>query len=163
MAPGEHSSPAYAQAASLARTLWLSVPDEELVKLASNPDSQVFSDETLRAQISRMLTDKRSDRMIKSFCDQWLNLGSWDKVSPSLKLYPTYDDLLHHYLPLETQAYLAYLIRENMPVGQLIDFGLLVPESAARAALRCRRRCRAGAAESIVRPRSAAWRIIDDG
>ena len=59
--------------------------------------------------------------MIESFCDQWLNLRSWNKVSPSLKLYPKYDDLLHHYLPLETQAYLAHLIRENMPVGHLID------------------------------------------
>ena len=121
MAPGEYSSPAHARAASLARVLWLSVPDAQLLKLAGNPDSAMLTEETLLSQIDRMLADKRSERMIESFCDQWLNLRSWNKVSPSLKLYPKYDDLLDHYLPIETQMYLAYLIRENMPVGHLID------------------------------------------
>lgn len=121
IAPGEHSSPAHAQAASLARTLWLSVPDAELLKAAADSGSSELTEKMLRSQIHRMLADKQSDRMIESFCDQWLNLRSWNKVSPSLKLYPKYDDLLHHYLPLETQTYLAYLIRDNMPVGHLID------------------------------------------
>ena len=31
MAPGEHANPSYARAASLARSLWLSVPDDELL------------------------------------------------------------------------------------------------------------------------------------
>ncbi len=121
MVPGENSSPAHAAVAKLSRALWLSVPDAELLRCATNARSTGLPEETLRTQIDRMLADNRSDRMIKSFCDQWLNLRSWDKVAPSLKLYPTYDDLLHHYLPLETQAYLAYLIRENMPVSDLID------------------------------------------
>ncbi|MCR9197684.1 MAG: DUF1588 domain-containing protein [Planctomycetaceae bacterium] len=121
MAPGEHSSPAHAQVASLARTLWLSVPDGELLKAAADSSSSGLTENRLRSQIHRMLADSQSDRMIKSFCDQWLNLRSWNKVSPSLKLYPKYDDLLHHYLPLETRAYLAYLIRENRPVEHLID------------------------------------------
>lgn len=121
MAPGEHSGSAHSQAASLARTLWLSVPDSELLSAAADSSSSELTKALLRSQIHRMLVDKQSDRMIKSFCDQWLNLRSWNKVSPSLKLYPKYDDLLHHYLPLETQSYLAYLIRENMPVGHLID------------------------------------------
>ena len=59
--------------------------------------------------------------MIHSFCNQWLDLRSFDKIAPSLKLYPLYNDLLNHYLPLETEAYLNYLIRKNLPVGRLID------------------------------------------
>ncbi|MDG2220863.1 MAG: DUF1592 domain-containing protein [Rubripirellula sp.] len=121
LVPGEHSSPGYGQAANLARSLWLSVPDAELLAAAADCGSSELSEEEIRLQIDRMLADQRSDRMIESLCDQWLNLRSWDKVSPSLKLYPKYDDLLHHFLPLETQAYLAHLIRENMPVTQLID------------------------------------------
>lgn len=121
MTPGEHSSKAFSQVASLARTLWLSLPDAELLGLAADSASSELSEQTLRTQIHRMLADRRSDRMIESFCDQWLNLRSWNKVTPSLKLYPGYDDLLHHYLPLETEMYLSYLIRENMPVGHLID------------------------------------------
>jgi hypothetical protein len=118
MVPGEHANPSYARAANLSRILWLSVPDAELLRLAK---SDALSGETLDGQIGRMLQDNKSRRMIESFCAQWLNLRSWNKVSPSLKLYPKYDDLLHHYLPIETLSYLAYLIQQNMPVGHLID------------------------------------------
>ncbi len=121
LVPGEHSSLSHSQAASLARSIWLSVPDAELRVAVVNSGSFGLSKDAFRLQIDRMLADQRSDRMIASFCDQWLNLRSWNKVSPSLKLYPKYDDLLHHFLPLETQSYLAHLIRENMPVGHLID------------------------------------------
>lgn len=111
IAPGEHSSESLSQKAVLARILWLSVPDAKL-RASKKP---------LRDQIRWMIEDERSNRMIESFCDQWLNLRSWNNVSPSLKLYPRYDDLLDHYLPLETRAYVAHLIRENQPVGHLID------------------------------------------
>ena len=87
MAPGEHSSQQLIQKAVLARTLWLSVPDAELRE----------SKDSLRGQIARMIEDQRSDRMIESLCNQWLNLRSWNNVSPSLKLYPRYDDLLDYY------------------------------------------------------------------
>ena len=80
-----------------------------------------MSDEVIAAQIDRMLDDKKSDRMIESFCEQWLNLRSWRTIAPSLKLYPEYDDLLNYYLPMETTAYLRYLIQEDLPVGNLID------------------------------------------
>ena len=111
MAPGEHSSQQLAQKAKLARALWLSIPDRELRE----------SKDSLREQIAWMIEDPRSDRMIKSLCNQWLNLRSWNNVSPSLKLYPRYDDLLDYYLPLETRAYVAHLIRTNQPVSHLID------------------------------------------
>lgn len=111
IAPGEHTTELLAQKATLARILWLSVPDDKLRE----------SRTPLRAQIAWMIEDQRSDRMFESLCNQWLNLRSWNNVSPSLKLYPQYDDLLDHYLPLETRAYLAHLIRENEPVSSLID------------------------------------------
>lgn len=118
MAPGEHANPSCRKAAALARTLWLSVPDDELLTLAA--EDQLHG-KTLRAQIKRMLADDRGKRMIRSFSDQWLNLRGLNKVTPSLKLYPLYDDLLDHYLPLETRTYLWHLIQENLPAGTLID------------------------------------------
>ena len=118
LAPGEHANPSYAKAADLARILWLSVPDDELLDLAASED---LTDGTLRAQIHRMLGNERNHRMVRSFSDQWLNLRLLNKVTPSLKLYPEYDDLLNHYLPIETRAYLHHLIQENLPAGNLID------------------------------------------
>ena len=118
MVPGEHANDSFTRAAMLARALWLSVPDAELLKLSSNNELHGV---TLRRQIHRMLADERSARMIRSLSDQWLNLRGLNKVTPSLKLYPLYDDLLDHYLPRETRAYLAYLIDGNLPAGRLVD------------------------------------------
>ena len=118
MTPGEHSNQSYSKAADLARILWRSVPDDELLRLSKTDQ---LSGQILAEQIDRMLGDARSRRMIDSFCDQWLNLRTWRKVSPSLKLYPHYDDLLDYYLPLETRAYVSHLIHENLPVANLID------------------------------------------
>lgn len=118
MAPGEHANSSYAKAGDLARTLWLSIPDEELLSVAAAGE---LHGETLRNQIVRMLDDQRSARMIRSFSDQWLNLRGLNKVTPSLKLYPLYDDLLNHYLPIETRSYLQHLVQENLPARNLID------------------------------------------
>jgi hypothetical protein len=118
MAPGEHANASYSRAADLARIFWLSVPDEEILKVSK---ADKLPTEAIPAQVDRMLKDGRSRRMIHSFCNQWLDLRSFDKVAPSLKLYPLYNDLLNHFLPLETEAYLDHLIQENLPVGHLID------------------------------------------
>jgi len=118
MAPGEHENQSYARAASLARTFWLSVPDQESLKI-SQLDKLTLKD--VPAQVDRMIKDPRGKRMIHSFCNQWLDLRSFDQIAPSLKLYPLYNDLLNHYLPLETEAYLDHLLRENLPIGRLID------------------------------------------
>ena len=118
MTPGEYENQSYGKAADLARILWLSVPDKEILVLSA---TDKLNGNVFEAQIDRMLQDPKSGRMIHSFCDQWLNLRSFNKVAPSLKLYPLYNDLLNHYLPLETEAYLHYLVRENLTVGHLID------------------------------------------
>jgi hypothetical protein len=118
LVPGVHRNGSYARAADLARCLWLSVPDERLLELAK--DDRIDAD-TIRLEIDRMLEDPRTKRMIHSFCDQWLSLQGFNKVSPSLKLYPEYNDLLNHYLPLETEQYIHHCLTENLPVSRLID------------------------------------------
>ena len=116
--PGRYANDSYRIAAELARTLWLSVPDERLLSLAKKDG---LSEAMVRGEIDRMLDDEKSTRMVHSFCNQWLNLRSFKQVTPSLKLYPTYDDLLDYYLPRETEAYLRYLMLENLPADNLID------------------------------------------
>ena len=123
LAPGVHSNPSYQRAADLARSLWLSVPDDALLTLAAQDTLQ---GEVLQREIERMLLDPRSQRMIHSLCDQWLNLRSLNKVSPSLKLYPENDELLTHYLPLETEAYLQHLLWNNLSVDHLVDSDFVV-------------------------------------
>jgi hypothetical protein len=118
LTPAAAANRSQTRAASLSRTLWLSVPDSRLAELAA---ADKLTGPLLRQEIQRMLADPKSGRMIRSFCGQWLNLRSLNKVSPSLKLYPLFDELLNHYLPLETEAYVASLIESNLPITYLID------------------------------------------
>ena len=118
MAPGEHANLSYSKAADLARIFWLSVPDEKLVDFAR---ANNITSNSLPQIIDHMIEDPRSSRMIHSLCQQWLELRTFDQVAPSLKLYPTYNTLLNHYLPIETETYLGYLIKNNLPVDYLID------------------------------------------
>lgn len=124
LAPNADANPSQTRAATLSRTLWLSVPDSRLVELAA---ADKLTGPLLRQEIERMLADPKSERMIHSFCGQWLNLRNLDKISPSLKLYPLYDVLLAHYLPIETETYFAHLIEANLPISHLIqsDFTFL--------------------------------------
>lgn len=118
LVPGVHSNRSYQIAADLSRGLWLSVPDEKLIELAKTDGLNAI---TIRTEIDRMLKDPRARRMIHSFCDQWLNLRGFNKVSPSLKLYPEYNDLLNYYLPQETEEFLYHLVFQDLPVTRLID------------------------------------------
>lgn len=122
---GVPRSSSYRIASDLARVLWLSVPDDELLRLAERGEFQrdriEQEPQLIVAQIDRMLKDPKGRRMIHSFCDQWLNLRGFNKISPSLKLYPDYNDSLNYYLPLETEEFLRYVLIEDLPVSSLID------------------------------------------
>jgi hypothetical protein len=58
----------YSLASRLSYFLWSSMPDEELFRLAAQNKLR----QNLSAQISRMLTDKRSSEFIRNFGGQWL-------------------------------------------------------------------------------------------
>ena len=118
LVPGDHRNDSYRVAADLARSVWLSVPDQRLLELAARDE---LKSANVTAELERLLGAPKSKRMVQSLCEQWLNLRSHDKVSPSLKLYPTYNDLLNHYLPIETESYLAHIIEHNLSVRHLID------------------------------------------
>lgn len=58
----------YALASRLSYLLWLSIPDEELLRLAR--EGKLRSN--LRSQVKRMLADKKSERFFEDFPGQWL-------------------------------------------------------------------------------------------
>lgn len=62
----------YSLAHRLALFLWCSLPDQELITLASQ--GRLAQREVLAAQVDRMLDDPRSERFTRHFVQQWLNL-----------------------------------------------------------------------------------------
>jgi len=67
----------YSLASRLSYFLWSSMPDKELFGLAAENKLR----HNLSAQVSRMLTDKRSSEFVRNFSGQWLQARSIDSVN----------------------------------------------------------------------------------
>jgi uncharacterized protein DUF1592/uncharacterized protein DUF1588/uncharacterized protein DUF1585/uncharacterized protein DUF1595/uncharacterized protein DUF1587 len=79
-------------ASRLSFFLWSSLPDEELVKLASA--SRLSKPEVLAAQITRMLADPRATSLSHDFAFQWLNIKKLDEITPDRAQFPHASGLL---------------------------------------------------------------------
>jgi len=109
----------YAVAARLSYMLWGTGPDAELLSLAEQ--GTLSRPETLRAQSERLLHDPRSERFVKTFTAQWLNLREIDFTTPDRQLYPEFDDLLKQAMLDETEMFFAEVLAENRSLLEFVD------------------------------------------
>lgn len=109
----------FAVAARLSYMLWSTAPDDELLNLAAS--KLLSKPAALRAQTERMLSDARSERFIKNFTGQWLNLRDIDFTTPDRQLYPEYDDALKDASLKETELFFGEVLRRNLNVENFID------------------------------------------
>ncbi|HEY7191068.1 MAG TPA: DUF1592 domain-containing protein [Vicinamibacterales bacterium] len=79
-------------ASRLSFFLWSSVPDDELLKVAS--DSRLSKPDVLTAQVSRMLADPRAKSLSNDFAFQWLHLSKLDEITPDRAQFPHASGLL---------------------------------------------------------------------
>lgn len=129
----EHPGPLddHALASRLSYFLWSTMPDEELLELATQ--KKLHHADTLRGQVERMLKSERSKAFVTNFTGQWLDLRNIDATTPDKKLYPEADELLRVSMVEETQAFFAELLASNLPVTNVIhsDFVMLNSRLAA--------------------------------
>ena len=79
-------------ASRLSFFLWSSVPDDELLKVAT--DARLGKPEVLAAQVSRMLADPRAKSLSDDFAFQWLHLSKLDEITPDRAQFPHASGLL---------------------------------------------------------------------
>jgi hypothetical protein len=105
-------------ASRLSFFLWATVPDDELVKLASQG---VLSDPAVvDRQVERMLADPRSEALATRFASQWLRLQDLDKIDPDYLLFPLYDDTLASALKHETELFFENLVHEDRSALEIV-------------------------------------------
>lgn len=109
----------YALASRLSHFLWGKGPDEQLLKLAAQ--GTIGDKAVLRQQVERLLEDDQSKVFVKEFTEQWLKLYEINDTNPDSKLYPEYDDTLHHSMLEETHAFVAELIEKDLPITNVVD------------------------------------------
>jgi hypothetical protein len=105
-------------ASRLSFFLWSSIPDDELINLASQ--GRLSAPKVLEQQVRRMLADRRSDALVRNFGDQYLYLRNLAATSPDGIFYPDWDDELRQAFKRETELFFDSIIREDRNVVDLL-------------------------------------------
>jgi mono/diheme cytochrome c family protein len=105
-------------ASRLSFFLWSSIPDDELINLASQ--GRLGAPKVLEQQVRRMLVDPRSDALIQNFGEQFLYLRNLAATSPDGIFYPDWDDELRQAFKRETALFFESIIREDRNVVDLL-------------------------------------------
>ena len=107
-----------ALASRLSFFLWSSIPDDQLLNLASA--GKLKDPVVLEQQVKRMLADPRSSALSDNFLEQWLFLRNLKNTAPDLEAFPDFDDNLRQAMRQETKLFFESVMREDRSVLDLM-------------------------------------------
>ena len=105
-------------ASRLSFFLWSSIPDDEILEVASRGELQ--DEAVLVEQTRRMLADPRSASLITNFAGQWLRLRNLPGIDRDAHLFPDFDDNLRRAMRRETELLLETIAREDRSMLELL-------------------------------------------
>ena len=105
-------------ASRLSFFLWSSVPDEQLVALASR--GTLHDPAVLDQQVRRMIRDPRARALVSNFAGQWLYLRNLKNVVPSKDQFPEFDDNLRQAFQRETELLVESVVHDDRSVLELL-------------------------------------------
>jgi hypothetical protein len=105
-------------ASRLSFFLWSSIPDAELLKVASS--GRLKDPVVLEQQVRRMLKDPKAEALAINFAGQWLNLRALDASAPLPLIYPDFDDPLRQAMRREVELLFDAIVREDHPITELL-------------------------------------------
>jgi mono/diheme cytochrome c family protein len=105
-------------ASRLSFFLWSSIPDDELLDLATR--GQLGKPAVLDAQVRRMLADPRARALVDNFAGQWLQIRNLRNTTPDKNDFPDFDDNLRQAFERELDLFVASVINDDRSVLDLI-------------------------------------------
>jgi mono/diheme cytochrome c family protein len=105
-------------ASRLSFFLWSSIPDDELLDLATR--GRLKAAGVLKKQVQRMLADVRSKALVDNFVGEWLEFRNIQNVAPDQNVFPDFDENLRHAFEQETELFVGSQIREDHSVVDLL-------------------------------------------
>ncbi len=105
-------------ASRLSFFIWGTVPDQELIDLASR--DELSNPDVFDRQVWRMLADPRAEALATRFATQWLRLQDLHKIDPDALAFPYYDNILAESMYRETELLYDHIVREDLPVMELL-------------------------------------------
>ena len=119
----------YAIAARMSYFLWNSLPDEMLFELARK--GELKNPKVRREQALRMLQSARTDRFVKDYVYQWLDLKKLKIIEPDLSIFTVDEfDLVRDQIKEEPFEFFKEVLSSNLSLVNFIDsdFVMITPE-----------------------------------
>ncbi|MES2624732.1 MAG: DUF1592 domain-containing protein [Pseudomonadota bacterium] len=105
-------------ASRLSFFLWSSIPDAELVQLAS--EKELHKPKVLEQQVQRMIADPKAQAFIENFTGQWLNVRGMAASEPVVELFPDFDSTLREAYRREIEMFFGSIIQEDRSILDLL-------------------------------------------
>jgi hypothetical protein len=105
-------------ASPLSFFLWSTIPDDELITVASA--GTLHEPATLERQVRRMLADRKSKALVDNFAAQWLFLRNLQSFIPDSDEFPNWDDNLRQAMRTETSLFFDSIMRDDRNVLDLL-------------------------------------------
>ena len=109
----------YQLASRLSYLLWATMPDAELSALADG--GKLHEPEVLKAQVKRLLADKRSRALFDGFGSQWLGLGELKGKTFDTAKFPQMTSAMRAAMYDEARLFFESIVRENRSVIHFVD------------------------------------------
>ena len=106
-------------ASRLSYFLWSSVPDEQLVSVASQ--GKLKDPAVLQNEVKRMLLDPRSQALSTNFAGQWLRLQGIQDTLPEPTLFPDFTRNLAQSMRREVELLFESIVREDRNIVDLLS------------------------------------------
>jgi hypothetical protein len=106
-------------ASRLSFFLWSSIPDDELLALASR--GRLREPGILQKELHRMLADSRSKALVQSFASEWLGLPKLRETVPDPAAFPDFDENLRDAFRQETELFLENQLSEDHSIVDLLS------------------------------------------
>ena len=117
----------YAIASRLSYFLWNTLPDDRLIKLAT--EGKLKDPSVRSAEALRMLKDPRSQRFVTDFTEQWLELHKIDVVNPQAEILKyTFKGFagIRPFMRQESIEFFKVILNENLSLLNFIDSDFVV-------------------------------------
>jgi mono/diheme cytochrome c family protein len=124
--PAAEPLDSYELASKLSYWLWNGPPDRKTLNLARAGTLQ----KSLDAEVLRMIGDPKFSRFASEFAAQWLSLDKFQVLDADRKQYPKLTRDTRTQLKQEPAEFLYYLIRNNLPVKNIIASDFIVANEA---------------------------------
>jgi cytochrome c551/c552 len=102
-------------ASRLSFFLWSSIPDDELINVASQ--GKLRDQAVLQKEVRRMLADPKSSALVTNFASQWLFLRDVKSAAPQTR---DFNENLRQAMLRETELFVDSIIREDHDVRDLL-------------------------------------------